>query len=189
MFKKILIFGSLILVLALGLFGCMKKSTQVQSQSKNINQQVNQDQEKNYINFDYTIIGNHLSINGTTNIPDGAIIQIYVNRKADYEIAAYSDLTLDYQQILVKNGKFSYVIDLSEKSEFYQQDLKDNELIGNKLIKLYNVGTIFLLFDSINQPKYIYDTLGKHFEKLVTDQHNGSDNIIKTTKEFPLPNL
>ena len=178
------------ILLIIFLIGCQAQSKEIGNLQSKFNKESNavnidNKQVKYFLDIDYTIEGDLLRINGKTNLPNGSILAIDVDRKYRelYDEDNYSGYQLEYSTTIVNNGFFNSSVVLKDDLEFNRIKELQNMVNKNSLIKRkfewisnkVNLGVVFTPIDgfdwiskqlSSSQPANVLDIVGKYGENM-----------------------
>jgi len=181
---------TLFLILLIFLIGCQQQTTNKDSVQSDLSIEQEtiskSDSPKEYLlDIDYNLNGATLELTGNSNLPEGSIISLYVDRNhhniGDKDIHVGE---LGSSDIILKNGEFSTTIKLSDNNWFNRvkslNDIENEkfEWISDKV----NLNAIFTPMNR-NQPIDVINAVGKRGEHL-KGEHVEEDDIIslKTLK-------
>jgi hypothetical protein len=172
--------------------GQVLPSSQQEEEYKSIN-------EDHSIDFDINLENRNLDISGNANLPNKSVLNISISRYVEYKIIEGESLVeqadiegkrvvdLGDGNAVVKDGKFSFSINLTDKN-WYEQDLKENDIMGIDFKKIYEDCYVLITFTpKMKQTNKVYEILGKNFENLNIEKEEGTFKSIQVNKEFKLP--
>ena len=167
-------------------------SSQQEEEYKSIN-------EDHFIDFDINLENRNLDISGNANLPNKSVLNISISRYVEYKIIEGESLVeqadiegkrvvdLGDGNAVIEDGKFSFSTNLTDKN-WYEQDLKENDIMGIDFKKIYEDCYVLITFTpKMKQTNKVYEILGKNFENLNIEKEEGTFKSIQVNKEFKLP--
>jgi hypothetical protein len=157
-----------------------------------------------FITVDVTITGNEFTISGDTNLPDGSIIAVDVNRLIERVDDEWNKV-LAQRIVVIKNGKYNESAEISDE-EWFQELLDEqfaaslneaSEREGTSTSSMYmliqNDLLITVTFSPIKftQSENVYEVVGRNGEKLKGEQvrpsSDGTFYVLEATKSVSFP--